>query len=67
LVAIYLKMPAAPPTLRALRKSDVETRQDLMMQRPLVYVSGSVCVDGTVDVSGTVDVGNTPLEVEIQR
>ena len=67
LVAIYVRIPSAPPTLGDLRKADAKTRQSLLMQKPLVHVSGSVNVDGTVDVSGTVDVGNTPLEVEIQR
>ena len=67
LVAIYLKIPSAPPTLDDLRKADAKTRQSLLMKKPLAHVSGSIKIDGTVDVSGTVDIGNTPLEVEIQR
>lgn len=67
LVAIYLKIPNDPPTLGDLRKADAKTRQSLLMQKPIMHVSGNVHVDGTGDVSGTVQVGNTPLEVEIQR
>ena len=67
LVAIYVKMPGAPPTLGDIRKADSKDRQSLLLKKPIVQVSGSVHVDGTVDVSGTVEIGNTPLEVEIQR
>jgi hypothetical protein len=74
LVAIYVKIPNLPTFGDRRNAKDYQTRQNIDMKQPLVYVSGDVDVNGTVDigntpleVDGTVDIGNTPLEVEIQR
>jgi len=67
LVAIYLRIPNAPPTFGDLRKAEAKSKQSLLMKCPLVTVNGSVDVQGTVNVDGTVDIGNTPLEVEVVR
>ena len=61
LLAILQRMPGPSPTLGELRNADAKSRETLLLQRPIVYVQG------TVEVNGTVDVGNTPLEVEVAR
>jgi len=67
LIAIYLRIPEAPPTFADMRNSDAKSRLSILAKRPLVWVAGSVTVDGNVTVDGQVDVGNTPLEVEVVR
>ena len=64
LVAVYLRIPNSAPTLADLQKVDAETRQNLLMHRPLVFVEGTVDIGNTpLEVTG----GYTPLEVEIVR
>jgi hypothetical protein len=64
LVAIYFKIPNAPPTLGEFRTAKGKAKAALYMKLPLIHV------DGRVDIGNTpleVEVSNIPLEVEISR
>ncbi len=62
-ILILRRMPLPVPSLAVLQAATPEQRKELLLQRPLTIVDGSVRIDGTVDVS----IENTPVEVEINR
>lgn len=66
-IVIILRMPAAPPTIRAMRNATSdEARTNLLQSLPLVRVQGGSVeaeITGPVDV----EVRNTPLEVAVYR
>jgi hypothetical protein len=45
LLAIYIKMPAAPPTIADVAKANGEDKRNLMMRSPIVRVTGTVEVE----------------------